>query len=104
MKAIIVPELGAASLVDWPEPRPNSHDVIVDVATIELNYPDLLMIDGRYQVKPALPFMPGKSAVGCVRSLGAQATGFAIGYRVLYGLSTAPAVVRTGNELLSNSR
>jgi NADPH2:quinone reductase len=82
MKAFVVREFGVAALEEWPEPQPAAHEVIVDVAVIELNYPDLLVIDGRYQVRPPRPFVPGKSAVGRVSALGAEVTGLAVSDRV----------------------
>lgn len=79
---MVVRAFGAARLEDWVEPRPGPGEVAVDVAAIEVNYPDLLVIEGRYQFKPALPFVPGKSAVGRVSARGAQVTGLAPGDRV----------------------
>lgn len=82
MKAFVVREFGAAALEEWPEPQPAAHEVVVDASVIEINYPDLLVIDGRYQFKPARPFIPGKSAVGRVSALGEDVTGLKVGDRV----------------------
>jgi NADPH2:quinone reductase len=82
MKAIVVREFGSAALEEWPDPQPGAGEVIVDAEAIELNYPDLLVIDGRYQVRPPFPFVPGKSAVGRVAALGDGVTGLAVGTRV----------------------
>jgi NADPH2:quinone reductase len=82
MKAVVVCEFGSASVEDWPDPRPTAGEVVVDVNYIEANYPDVLVIEGRYQHKPALPFIPGKSAVGRISALGDSVTQFAVGDRV----------------------
>ena len=53
--------------VDVPEPAPNAEGVVLDVRAIGINYPDLLMTKGSYQVKPPLPFVPGSEVAGIVR-------------------------------------
>jgi NADPH:quinone reductase len=82
MKAIIVRAFGSAQLEDWPDPAPKPGEVVIDAERIEVNYPDLLVIDGRYQVRPPFPFIPGKSAVGRVAKLGDGVTNPEVGARV----------------------
>jgi len=82
MKAVVVREFGSASVEDWPDPRPAADGVVVHIEYIETNYPDILVVEGRYQNKPALPFVPGKSAVGRIKALGDGVTQFAVGDRV----------------------
>jgi NADPH2:quinone reductase len=60
-----------------------AHEVRIAVKAAGLNYPDVLMIAGRYQVKPELPFTPGLEAAGEVVELGADVGSFALGQRVL---------------------
>lgn len=63
--------------VDDPQPRPG--EVVVNVMAAEANYPDILVIEGKYQVKPPLPFSPGKAAAGTVAAVGAGVTKLAVG-------------------------
>lgn len=64
-----------------PEPAPGQ--VLVRVAAVGLNFADLLMRDGKYQVKPALPYVPGMELAGTVERLGPGTAGPAVGSRVL---------------------
>lgn len=85
MKAVVVREIGSiggASFADVPDPVPGPGEVLVDVEAAETNYPDLLVIEGRYQVRPPLPFVPGKGAAGKVVALGRGVTDLEIGQRV----------------------
>jgi NADPH2:quinone reductase len=65
------------------DPVPGPRDVLIETRAAAANFVDLLVIDGSYQSKPKLPFVPGKGAAGVVRSVGAQVTGFKPGDRVL---------------------
>lgn len=68
---------------DFPAPEAGPGEVVLDVAAAGVNYPDVLMVQGRYQTKPALPFVPGSEASGTIRSIGAGVTGFAVGDKVV---------------------
>ena len=57
--------------------------VRIAVKAAGLNFPDLLMISGKYQVKPPFPFTPGLEAAGEITELGREVSSFAIGQRVL---------------------
>ncbi|MBL27877.1 MAG: NADPH:quinone oxidoreductase [Rhodospirillaceae bacterium] len=73
MRALLVREHGAPeSLVieDLPTPEPGPGEVLVDVRAIGINYPDLLVIGGKYQILPPRPFIPGKDLAGVVRAVG----------------------------------
>lgn len=70
----------ALELVDLPEPEAGE-GVLIDVAAAGVSFPDLLMTQGRYQVKPPLPFVPGVEVAGVVRT-ARPGTGFAAGDRV----------------------
>ena len=62
MKAILCEELGPPerlTLVELPDPEPGPGEVVVDVTFAALNFFDSLIIEGRYQTKPSLPFSPG---------------------------------------------
>lgn len=72
MKALVVsalsPDLSGTALVDVPEPQPRPGQVLIRVRAAALNYPDLLMTRGEYQLKPPLPFSPGMEVAGEVVS------------------------------------
>lgn len=61
---------------------PGPDEVSIDVRAIGCNLPDILMIQGRYQKRPSLPFVPGWEVAGVVRSAGTNVTGFVRGQRV----------------------
>ena len=85
MKAVVVGAfgpLGGHGVGILPDPVPGPGEVVVDVSAAEANYPDLLVIEGRYQVKPPLPFAPGKAAAGHVSTIGEGVEGLAAGDRV----------------------
>jgi NADPH2:quinone reductase len=65
-----------------PDPEPGPGEVVVATRAMETNYPDLLVIEGKYQFKPPLPFSPGKAASGVVSALGSGVAGLAVGDRV----------------------
>ncbi|MCB1493283.1 MAG: alcohol dehydrogenase catalytic domain-containing protein, partial [Rhodobiaceae bacterium] len=61
-------------LVDKPDPEPGPGEIRVRVAAAGLNFFDTLIVQGRYQVKPALPFSPGGEFVGVVEAVGEGVT------------------------------
>lgn len=84
MRGWVVTALGTTpQLADLPAPHPGHGQARVQVAAVGLNFADLLMLDGRYQLRPALPFSPGMEFSGVVKSLGPGAVGPAPGTRVL---------------------
>ncbi len=73
MKAVYVREFGAleaAEFMDTPDPVPGPGEVIVAVKAAEVNCPDSLVMEGKYPIKPPLPFSPGKAAAGIVETVG----------------------------------
>ena len=72
----------------WPDPVAGRGQVLVRVAAASVNYPDLLMCQGRYQYRPDPPFVPGMNLAGTVAALGADVTGFAVGDRVAGSVRT----------------
>ena len=60
-----------------PIPEPGPGQVLVRVRAAALNFPDVLLCRGQYQVRPPLPFTPGVELCGEVVALGAGARGFA---------------------------
>src|SRR3954451_8184935 len=87
MRALRVHELGepeaVMALQNVPTPHPGKEEVLVYVAAAALNFPDVLMCRGEYQVKPPVPFTPGAEVAGVIDALGEGVTGFAVGDRVL---------------------
>ena len=82
MKAVYVRAFAPFETVgveDVPDPQPSPGEVVVDVVAAEVNYPDLLVITGQYQIKPPLPFSPGKAAAGRVSAVGAGVRDLAMG-------------------------
>lgn len=87
MKALRVHELGepeqVMTLEELPVPEPRPGDVRLRVHAASLNFPDVLMCRGEYQVKPPVPFTPGSEVAGVVDALGEGVAGVAVGDRVL---------------------
>lgn len=82
MKAVLVrgfTNFEDIGVEDTADPQPSRGEVVVDVVAAESNYPDLLVVEGKYQVKPPLPFSPGKAAAGQVAALGEGVSGLAVG-------------------------
>jgi len=57
--------------------------VMLDVKAAGVNFPDILLVEGKYQMKPDLPFIPGMEAAGVVSAVGAGVTGIKTGDRVI---------------------
>jgi len=86
MRALMLHELGEPEnlrLEDVPAPAPGPGEVLVDVHAAAVNFPDLLTVQGKYQVRPALPFAPGKEGAGVVAAVGAGVTRLNPGDRVM---------------------
>src|SRR5262245_11841335 len=65
------------------KPEPGGGQILVKVKVAGLNFPDLLVITGKYQFKPALPFSPGFEIAGTVERVGPGVTKFSGGERVV---------------------
>ncbi|HUF86588.1 MAG TPA: NADPH:quinone oxidoreductase family protein [Thermohalobaculum sp.] len=86
MRALVVEEFGpyeSHALREWPDPEPAPGEVIIETRAMGLNFPDLLMVEGRYQHRPERPFIAGFDCAGVVRAVGAGVTRAAPGDRVL---------------------
>jgi NADPH2:quinone reductase len=70
-------------LEDTPDPRPGPGQVLLAVKACGVNYPDLLIIEDRYQFKPQRPFAPGGEVSGIVEAVGDGVDGLQIGDRVI---------------------
>ncbi|MDR5738232.1 NADPH:quinone oxidoreductase family protein [Caballeronia sp. LZ016] len=65
-----------------PDLHPEAGEVVIDVKAASVNFPDVLIIQNKYQFKPPLPFTPGAEFAGVVREVGASVTRFRPGMRV----------------------
>ena len=73
MRAVICRKYGAPEdlvLDELPDPTPGPGQVVVRVRAAAVNYPDVLLIDGRYQIKVPPPFSPGSELAGDVLAVG----------------------------------
>lgn len=85
MKAVICKAWGLPETLvveDQPEAMPAAGELAIDIMAAGVNFPDVLIIQNKYQFKPALPFTPGNELAGVVRAVGDGVQGFAAGDRV----------------------
>jgi NADPH2:quinone reductase len=106
MRAVLCKQWGgpeSLAVADVPAPRPGAGEVLVDVKAAGVNFPDALMIQGKYQIKPELPFTPGIELAGVVTEVGAGVTdvspGEAVVASVAYGAFAEDCVVRADGLL-----
>lgn len=86
MKALVCRQFGpldSLQLEACPVPQPGPGQVCIQTGAVSLNFPDVLICRGDYQVKPALPFSPGAELAGTVSAVGPGVSGWAVGDRVL---------------------
>jgi len=73
-------------LRDLPAPIPGANDLLVRVRACSINFPDVLIIEDKYQLKPARPFAPGGEIAGEVIGMGEGVTGWSAGDRLIAAL------------------
>jgi len=86
MKALLCTRYGTPDdleFADVPDPEPGPGEAVVKVAAAALNFFDTLIIAGKYQTKPAMPFSPSAEFSGTVERVGAGVTALKAGDRVL---------------------
>jgi NADPH:quinone reductase len=86
MKAFVCTEFGPpenCAVQEMETQTPDKDQVLIEVKSASLNFPDALMIEGRYQYKPPLPFSPGMDLAGIVKEVGENVTHVAPGDRVI---------------------
>lgn len=86
MRAIVCTAIGPAeglSVQDLPDPQPGPGEIVLDVRAAGLNFPDTLIIEGKYQFQPDVPFVPGGEASGVVSAVGADVSHFKVGDQVV---------------------
>jgi NADPH2:quinone reductase len=106
MRAVLCKDLtGPDSLVveDLPSPEPGKGQVVVRTHAVALNFPDVLLVQGKYQFKPELPFSPGGEVAGEVIALGEGVDDLAVGDRLLttmpWGGMREEVAVETANAI-----
>jgi NADPH2:quinone reductase len=89
MRALVVedlaPNYAGCAVREVPTPTPGPGEALVRVRAASVNFPDLLMTRGEYQLKPPLPFTPGLDLAGEVVAVGEGVTGLTIGDAVVGG-------------------
>lgn len=83
----LTPDLSGVAIVELPRPVPMAGEVLVRIDAAALGFPDLLMTQGLYQAKPALPFVPGMEGAGTVVEAG-EGSRWSPGDEVIFGGKT----------------
>jgi len=86
MKALVCRAFGSIeslAVEDLPDPTPLAGQVVVGVRACGVNFPDVLIVQGKYQFKPTPPFSPGGEVAGVVEAVGSGVTGLRVGDRVI---------------------
>lgn len=91
------------AIEEVPDPTPGSGDLLVRVRACSINYPDVLIIEDKYQLKPPRPFAPGSEIAGEIEAVGEGVEGWAVGDRLIaatgYGGLVEKIVVRAGTAI-----
>ena len=109
MKALLSRQPGGPetlTLEDVPDPQPGRGEVRIRVRAVGVNFPDLLIIQDLYQIKPPRPFSPGGELAGVVEALGEGVTTLKAGDRVLVSpvrSAMAEMAIAQGRQLLEDS-
>ena len=72
----------ALSWQELPTPTPAAGEVLIEIKAASLNFPDLLIVQNKYQMKPPLPFVPGSEYAGVVQAVGSDVTHLKVGQHV----------------------
>ena len=86
MKAVVCKELGPTDrlvIEELPDPVPGGREVVIRAHAAGVNFPDGLIVQGKYQVKPSLPFIPGGECAGVIAAVGAEVSHLRPGMRVM---------------------
>lgn len=86
MKALYSTQVGGPEtleFLDVPDPVAGEGQLLIAVKACSINYPDVLIIEDRYQFKPDRPFAPGAEIAGVIEAIGAGVTGWKIGDRII---------------------
>lgn len=86
MKAVVCKSWGLPDTLvidELPDAIPGAGQVAIDIAAAGVNFPDVLIIQNKYQFKPALPFIPGSELSGTIRAVGDGVAHYKVGDRVI---------------------
>src|SRR5688572_11220621 len=86
MKAVLCKQYGppeSLTFEDLPSPRPGPGEAVITVKAASVNFPDVLIIQNKYQFKPPLPFSPGSELAGVVKEAGEGVSAFRPGDKVI---------------------
>jgi NADPH2:quinone reductase len=86
MKAVLCKEFGPVEnlvIEEVPSLKAGPGQVVISVKACGINFPDGLIVEGKYQTKPPLPFSPGLEVSGVVKALGEGVTDLKVGQRVI---------------------
>jgi len=72
----------ALSWKEMPTPQPKAGEVLIQIKAASLNFPDLLIVQNKYQMKPALPFVPGSEYAGIIQAVGDGVAHLKVGQHV----------------------
>jgi NADPH2:quinone reductase len=72
----------ALAWTERPTPVPQAGEVLIEIKAASLNFPDLLIVQNKYQMKPPLPFVPGSEYAGVVQAVGEGVTHLKVGQNV----------------------
>jgi NADPH:quinone reductase len=74
--------IDALNWTELPTPAPKAGEVLLEIKAASLNFPDILIVQNKYQMKPALPFVPGSEYAGTVQAVGEGVTHLKVGQAV----------------------
>ncbi|MFT2091527.1 NADPH:quinone oxidoreductase family protein [Paraglaciecola sp. 2405UD69-4] len=86
MKAIVCNKFAPVEALEYqdvPDPKAAKGQVVVDINAVGVNFPDGLLVQGLYQMKPAFPFIPGSEVAGVISEVGEGVTHLKVGMRVI---------------------
>lgn len=72
----------ALAWTELPDPAPKAGEILVEIRAASLNFPDLLIVQNKYQIKPPLPFVPGSEFAGVVQAVGDGVSHLQVGQNV----------------------
>ncbi|MCH3881855.1 NADPH:quinone oxidoreductase family protein [Tenacibaculum aquimarinum] len=86
MKAIVCSQFGLPNTLEFKEtetPQPKEGEILITVKACSVNFPDTLIIQGKYQFRPEFPFSPGSDVAGIVEKVGDNVKHFKVGDEVV---------------------
>ena len=72
----------ALKWAELPTPQPGPDEVLIEIKAASLNFPDILIVQNKYQMKPSLPFVPGSEYAGVIQAIGSEVKHLTVGQSV----------------------